>query len=217
MGDKELMWALKNGDLDEVKTLLKKVRDWCGWGNGETHRAQLPCWSCCSLSGLYLSMYLWLTLFAKLSAKSFSCRSALCHILNKVLIFLKSIIISEYIRSWMWKDGVGVWWCISLLHTNQPFLVVFTQPGLARPLESDILPRANKLISTSPFRIHARAPLFIGKSLCAPAREVARWRNGLICICSPNRHDHLPTQTTYMEQEWFPKALAIKENSVLSE
>ncbi|KAK3558235.1 hypothetical protein QTP86_013971 [Hemibagrus guttatus] len=25
MGDKELMWALKNGDLDEVKTLLKKV------------------------------------------------------------------------------------------------------------------------------------------------------------------------------------------------
>lgn len=26
MGDKELMWALKNGDLDEVKTLLKKVK-----------------------------------------------------------------------------------------------------------------------------------------------------------------------------------------------
>lgn len=25
MGDKELMWALKNGDLDEVKTLLVKV------------------------------------------------------------------------------------------------------------------------------------------------------------------------------------------------
>lgn len=23
MGDKELMWALKNGDLDEVKTLMK--------------------------------------------------------------------------------------------------------------------------------------------------------------------------------------------------
>lgn len=36
MGDKELMWALKNGDLDEVKTLLKKVRDWewlSEWGN----------------------------------------------------------------------------------------------------------------------------------------------------------------------------------------
>ncbi|KAF4080991.1 hypothetical protein AMELA_G00155710 [Ameiurus melas] len=27
MGDKELMWALKNGDLDEVKTLLKKDED----------------------------------------------------------------------------------------------------------------------------------------------------------------------------------------------
>lgn len=27
MGDKELMWALKNGDLDEVKTLLVKVRN----------------------------------------------------------------------------------------------------------------------------------------------------------------------------------------------
>ncbi|XP_016367558.1 myotrophin [Sinocyclocheilus rhinocerous] len=27
MGDKELMWALKNGDLDEVKALLVKVRN----------------------------------------------------------------------------------------------------------------------------------------------------------------------------------------------
>ncbi|KAI4901736.1 hypothetical protein NFI96_010961, partial [Prochilodus magdalenae] len=27
MGDKELMWALKNGDLDEVKALLKKDED----------------------------------------------------------------------------------------------------------------------------------------------------------------------------------------------
>ncbi|KAG1932585.1 kinase D-interacting substrate of 220 kDa [Pimephales promelas] len=27
MGDKELMWALKNGDLDEVKTLLVKAED----------------------------------------------------------------------------------------------------------------------------------------------------------------------------------------------
>lgn len=30
MADKELMWALKNGDLDEVKTLLKKVGAWSG-------------------------------------------------------------------------------------------------------------------------------------------------------------------------------------------
>ncbi|XP_042577506.1 myotrophin-like [Cyprinus carpio] len=27
MGDKELMWALKNGDLDEVKALLVKAED----------------------------------------------------------------------------------------------------------------------------------------------------------------------------------------------
>uniref|UniRef100_A0A673K5V9 Uncharacterized protein n=1 Tax=Sinocyclocheilus rhinocerous TaxID=307959 RepID=A0A673K5V9_9TELE len=27
MGDKELMWALKNGDLDEVKALLVKGAD----------------------------------------------------------------------------------------------------------------------------------------------------------------------------------------------
>ncbi|KAF5901618.1 myotrophin [Clarias magur] len=27
MGDKELMWALKNGELDEVKMLLKKDED----------------------------------------------------------------------------------------------------------------------------------------------------------------------------------------------
>ncbi|KTG34786.1 hypothetical protein cypCar_00002740 [Cyprinus carpio] len=27
MGDKELMWALKNGDLDEVKALLVKAPD----------------------------------------------------------------------------------------------------------------------------------------------------------------------------------------------
>lgn len=42
MGDKELMWALKNGDLDEVKTLLKKVRERAGGGD-EHKRGELSC------------------------------------------------------------------------------------------------------------------------------------------------------------------------------